>query len=139
MAHCNTILNQIAAFLPRHEFEKLAKTYHHGQKFRSFSRWSQFMAMMMAQITGRKSLRDIESNLLAQGSRCYHLGAKPTSRATLARVNERQPFDLYREFFFKILEKCRCSAPKHRFSFKGKIYLLDATTIDLWVQYCQAF
>ena len=43
MAHCNTILNQIAAFFPRHEFEKLVNTYHRGQKFRSFNRWSQLL------------------------------------------------------------------------------------------------
>jgi len=32
MAHSNTILNQITAFFPRHEFEKLAKSHHIGQK-----------------------------------------------------------------------------------------------------------
>ncbi len=131
MAHSNTILNQIASFLPRHDFEKLAEIYHVGQKFRSYTRWSQFMAMLIAQITGRKSLRDLESNLVAQQKRCYHIGAKCSSRATLARVNERQPYELYRELFYKLLPKCRKHAPKHRFKFKGKIYLLDATTIDL--------
>jgi len=37
MAHSNTILNQIASFFPRHDFEKLAGIYHTGQKFRSFN------------------------------------------------------------------------------------------------------
>ena len=45
MAHHNTILRQIVAFLPRHEFDALTKKHHHGQNFRSFNRWSQFMAM----------------------------------------------------------------------------------------------
>ncbi len=36
MAHSNTILHQIASFIPRHDFEKLAQQYHGGQKFRSF-------------------------------------------------------------------------------------------------------
>ncbi|TKB23215.1 DUF4372 domain-containing protein [Desulfopila sp. IMCC35006] len=31
MAHSNTILSQIAAFFPRHDFEKLAKSHHTGQ------------------------------------------------------------------------------------------------------------
>ena len=131
MAHCNTILNQIASFLPRHDFEKLAKMYHGGQKFRSFNRWTQFLAMTIAQLTGRKSLRDLVSNLAVKGKHIYHLGMKPTSRATLARVNEQQPNDLYRELFFTILKQCEAKAPQHRFKFKGKIYLLDATTIKL--------
>jgi hypothetical protein len=131
MAHCNTILNQIAAFFPRHEFEKLVNTYHRGQKFRSFNRWSQFLAMTIAQLTGRKSLRDLVGNIAAQGKRIYHLGMKPTSRATLARVNEHQPYEVYRDIFFQLLQKCKVHAPKHQFRFKGKIYLLDATTINL--------
>ncbi|WP_304511262.1 IS4 family transposase [Desulfopila sp. IMCC35008] len=131
MAHYNTILNQIASFLPRHDFEKLAQKHHQGHKFRSYSRWSQFMAMTVAQLTGRKSLRDLVSNLAAKGKRIYHLGMKQTSRTTLARVNEQQPHELYQEMFFKLLRTCEEHAPKHRFKFKGKILLLDATTINL--------
>ena len=131
MAYCNTILSQITAFFPRHEFEKLAKTHHTGQKFRSFSRWSQFLAMTIAQLSGRKSLRDLTTNIKAQGRHIYHLGMKQTSRATLARVNEQQPYQMYKRLFFQLSMKCTKYAPRHRFSFKGKIHLLDATTIDL--------
>jgi hypothetical protein len=131
MAHYNTILNQLTAIFPRHDFEKLAKSHHIGQKFRSYSRWSQFLAMTIAQLAGLKSLRDIQDTLIAQGKRIYHLGMKKTSRATLARVNEKQPHELYKTLFYRMLHRCSEFAPKHRFKFKGKIFLLDATTIDL--------
>jgi len=131
VAHHNTILRQIAAFLPRHEFDSLAKDHHLGQKFRSFTRWTQFMVMFIGQLSGRKSLRDIVMNVGAQANKLYHLGIRPCSRATLARVNERQPPSLYEAVFFKLLERCRQFAPGHRFKFKNKLYLLDATTIDL--------
>jgi len=144
MAHCNTILNQLAAFFPRHDFEKLACKHHQGQKFRSYNRWSQFLAMMIAQLSGRKSLRDLVGNIAAQGKRIYHLGMRTTSRATLARVNDRQPYDIYKEMFFQLLQRCQARAPKHQFKFKGKIYLLDATTVKLclavfpWATFRQA-
>ena len=131
MAHCNTILNQLASFFPRHDFENLASKHHRGQKFRSFNRWSQFLAMMIAQLSGRKSLRDLVGNISAQGKRIYHLGMRTTSRATLARVNDQQPYGIYKEIFFQLLQRCQARAPKHQFKFKGKIYLLDATTIKL--------
>jgi hypothetical protein len=131
MAHHNTILRQIAAFLPRHEFDSLAQDHHRGQKFRSFSRWTQFMAMFTGQLSGRQSLRDIVMNLGAQARKAYHLGIRACSRATLARVNENQPASLYQAVFFKLLERCRQFAPGHRFKFKNRLYLLDATTIDL--------
>lgn len=131
MAHSTTILNQIASFFPRHDFEKLAKSHHRGQKFRSFNRWSQFLAMTIAQLTSRKSLRDLVDNIGVQKKRMYHLGMKPTSRATLARVNEQQPFETYKATFFQLLNKCQVHAPGHNFKFKGKMYLLDATTVNL--------
>jgi len=102
-----------------------------SQKFRSYNRWSQFMAMLIGQLSGRKSLRDITDNLKAQQSRLYHLGMKPTSRATLARVNDQQPASLYEKVFFQLLSKCQHVSPGHRFSFKNKLYLLDTTTVDL--------
>ena len=131
MGHYNTILSQITAFIPRHEFEYHANTHHSGQKFRSYNRWSQFMAMLIGQLSGRKSLRDITDNLKAKQNRLYHLGMRPTSRATLARVNEQQPASLYKVMFGKLLSKCQNAAPSHKFSFKSKLYLLDTTTIDL--------
>lgn len=141
MAHSTTILNQIASFFPRHDFEKLAHKHHRGQKFRSFNRWSQFLAMTIAQLTSRKSLRDLVDNIRVQKKRTYHLGMKSTSRATLARVNEQQPYEIYQETFFQLLHKCQAHAPRHNFKFNGKIYLLDATTVKLclsvfsWAQY----
>ena len=131
MAYHSTILRQIVAFLPRHEFESLAKDYHVGQKFRSFNRWTQFMVMFIGQLSDRKSLRDLVMNVSVQTSKLYHLAIKPCSRATLARVNEKQPASLYEAIFRKLLKRCHQFAPKHRFKFNGKLYLLDATVVDL--------
>ncbi len=62
MTHSNAILHQIASFIPRHDFEKLAQQYHGGQKFRSFNRWTRFMAMTVAQFTFRQiTYRDPET------------------------------------------------------------------------------
>ena len=141
MAHNNTILHQITAFLPRHEFESLAKRYHRGQKFRSFNRWTQFMAMFIGQLSGRKSLRDLVMNVNAQSTKLYHLAIKPFSRATLARVNEQQPASLFEAVFYKLLGRCQMAAPGHRFKFKNKLILLDTTLIELslavfpWAKY----
>ena len=59
MAHCNTIFSQILKLVPRHEFEALAKQHHQGRAFRTASRWSQFVTLAMAQLSGRNSLRDM--------------------------------------------------------------------------------
>ena len=131
MAHSNTIFSQLLKFIPRHEFEALAKKYHTGRKLRQVTRWSQFVSMTLGQLTGRLSLRDIEDNMKAQSKRLYHLGAKPIAKSSLARVNEHQPCELYRALFGKLLQRCQSHNPKHKFTFDNKLYSMDASLIDL--------
>lgn len=95
------------------------------------TRWSQFVALSLAQLAGRSSLRDIVDNLSAQSAKLYHLGCARVTRSTLARVNEIQPHTLYETLFHKLLTKCQALAPRHGFRFKNKLYSLDSTTIDL--------
>jgi hypothetical protein len=143
VAHCNTVLNQVVRFFKRHEFEALARKHHNGGNFRSFNRWSQFTSMLVAQLSGRKSLRDIVDNLKVQAHKLYHLGMKKVSRSTLSRVNDEQPHELYKELFHKMLVRCQAMAPKNRFKLDTKICLLDATIINLslkvfpWATYQQ--
>lgn len=131
MAHCNTILSQILKLVPRHEFETLAKHHHSGRRFRTASRWSQFVSLTMAQLSGRNSLRDIVDNLSAQTHRLYHLGSAKLSRSNLSRINEDKPYSLYEELFGKLLTRCQTVAPGHNFRFKNPLYSLDASTVDL--------
>lgn len=131
MSHSNTAFQQLLKPLSRHGFEKLAKHYHVGQKLRSASRWDQFIGMAMSQLSGRQSLRDIQSNLEAQQNKLYHLGAKPIARTTLARLNEKQPAEFYQALFYQLLNTCKKQPSKHKFRFKNPLYSLDASAIDL--------
>ena len=131
MSHNNTAFHQLLKPLSRHEFEVLAKQHHSGQKLRSATRWDQFIGMAMSQLSGRQSLRDIESNLETQQEKLYHLGAKPIARSTLARLNENQPAELYKDVFYKLLSRCMKQPSDHEFRFKNPLYSLDASAIDL--------
>ena len=131
LAHNNTVFSQLLKFVPRHEFETLSNQHHEGRRLRKMTRWSQFIAMALAQLTGRNSLRDVVSNLSAHTAKLYHLGSAIVSRSSLARVNEKQPYSLYEQLAGKLLRQCQARAPRHGFRFKNKFYSLDASTIDL--------
>lgn len=131
MAHNNTAFHQLLQPLSRHGFERLAKQHHEGQKLRSVSRWDQFIAMTMSQLSGRQSLRDIESNLAAQQDKLYHLGAKPIARSSLSRLNEKQPASFYESLFYQLLSHCQKQPSKHKFRFKNPLFSLDASAINL--------
>ena len=131
MSHNNTVISQLLKLIPRHEFETLANKHHAGRYFRKASRWSQFITMAIAQLSGRNSLRDIVDNMNAQTHRLYHLGSSKLSRTSLARINEDKPHTLYESLFGKLLARCQGAVPGHDFRFKNPLYSLDATTIDL--------
>ena len=131
MAHNSTIFAQLLRLVPRHEFEGLAAKHKSGRAERRVTRWSQFVAMAMAQLSGRDSLRDIEANMAAQSRKLYHLGARAVSRSSLSRVNEHKPSALYEALFGRMLARCRAAAPGHGFRFRNPLYSLDSTVIDL--------
>jgi len=131
LSHNNTVLGQLLKLIPRHEFDTLAKQHHTGRSFRTASRWSQFVSMAMAQLSGRNSLRDIVENISAQAHRFYHLGSAKLTRSNLSRINDNKPYELYEVLFGKLLMRCQGIAPGHHFRFKNPLYSLDASTIDL--------
>jgi putative transposase len=87
MAHRSAVLSQIVRFFPRHEFQTLADKHYVGQKFRTFSRWTQFVSMLTAQLSNRSSLRDVVDNFGVQSSKFYHLGIKVFSRRLGVRTD----------------------------------------------------
>ena len=62
MAHHNTVFAQMLTLIPTclsrqgHEFESLAHQYHSGRRLRKMTRWTQFIAMATAQLSGRTCL-----------------------------------------------------------------------------------
>ena len=50
----NTVFAQLLKLIPRHEFETMSQAHHRGQKLRKMNRWSQFVALATAQLSGRQ-------------------------------------------------------------------------------------
>ena len=82
MAHHNTVFAKMLKFIPRHEFESLAHQHHSGRRLRKMTRWTQFVAMATAQLSGRHSLRVWPAIWLRKR---YHLSISAVRRFSLAR------------------------------------------------------
>ena len=132
MSHSTTLFGHLLSQLPRHQFENLVSKYRADRYTKKFSTWNQFQVLLYAQSGGQQSLRDIETGLLSQGSKLYHLGLPDKiCRNTLSHANSKRDWRIYHEFFYKLLARCRDLTPKHRFRFKNPLYSFDATTISL--------
>ena len=76
VAHYNTVFHTLTKILPRHEIDRLDKKYVQGDRRRKTSRYVQLIVMLMAQILGLKSFREIEQAQKSKQKRLYHLGVK---------------------------------------------------------------
>jgi transposase len=132
MVHHSTILSQLLQLVDRHDFRKIEQAgFAPKRKYRTLSRWSQFVAMMFAQLGNRQSLRDIEGHFDAHSARLYHAGAGAVRRSTLADANNDRPAEYFQAIFDRTYARCAAVAPKKRFRFKNKLYSFDSTVIDL--------
>lgn len=130
-----TILSQILDFVPKYEFEKCVNKYNGNYKVKIFTCWEQFIVMAFAQLTGRESLRDIESCLEAISIKLYHSGVRSkVKKSTLSDANEKRDWRIYAEFAQLLIQEAR-KLYKDDNNFTVEIdeiaYALDSSTIDL--------
>lgn len=132
MPHSTTLFGHLLSQLPRHQFENLVSHYGGDRYAKIFSTWNQLQVLLYAQCCGQQSLRDIETGFLSQAGKLYHLGLpEKICRNTLSNANAKRDSDIYRDFFYKLVDRCHELTPKHKFRFKNRLRSFDATTISL--------
>jgi len=131
MPHYSTVMNQLLQLIPRHEFERIVREHGADRNVKKFSCYQQLVVMLLAQLRGLDSLREIETALVAHQSRWYHLGLKTVKRSTLADANTSRPWRIYEALYYRLLERCQNFAPRHGFKIPNPIVSMDATTINL--------
>lgn len=131
MGHYNTVFNQLFNFIPRHRFENSVRQTDADRYTKQFTSWRQLLVLLYSQISGKESLREIETGLMARNRRLYHLGLEAVSRSTLSDAMTRRNAAIFEQLFYSILERAQAVAPGHKFRFKNPLYTFDSTAIDL--------
>ena len=121
-------------FLPKHEFNKCIHRYRGNYRARHFKCYDQFLCMAFAHLTGRESLRDIETFLRAMQTKLYHAGIRcQVSRSTLADANENRDWRIYADFAQVLIGQARKLYAQDDFGvqLEETAYVFDSSTIDL--------
>ena len=90
--------------------------------------------MMFAQLTHRRSLRDIQTCLRSFRSKLYHVGFRGTvARNTLAKANQNRNWRIYADFAHILITHARTLYATEAFglALKHTVYAFDSTTIAL--------
>jgi hypothetical protein len=129
-----TVFSQLMDFVPRSTFRRRVERYGGDQGVIRFTCWQQWLAMSFAQITFRRSLRDIEACLSAVPDKLYHMGFNgPVARSTLADANEARDWRIYADFAHVLIAQARrlYVGDPLDLELDHTVYALDSTTIDL--------
>lgn len=130
-----SLFSQIIRLLPREIFHRIVKRHESNRSIKSFTTWDHLLTMLFCQFSKAKSLREIENGLRSCEGKLNHLGmtSAPT-RSNLSYCNANRTWMVFEEMFHAVLAKCRslgCGPRKRRFTFKNKLYSLDATLIQV--------
>ncbi len=127
--------------IPQRQFEKEAEKDGYNRYTKRFNVWNQLKVNLYAQISGKMSLRDIETGLKVQHNDWYHLGLKNVSRSQLSYVNQRRNYEIFQHLYYQLFSRCTTMSPKHKFRFKNPLHILDSSIISLcltafpWAKY----
>ena len=128
------VFRQLLQFLPRHEFNLCVRRYRGEHWAKSFTTFDQFLCLAYAQVTGRESLRDIETCLNSHRDKLYHVGFRGSvSRTTLADANERRDYRIFQDFghvLIGIAQGLYQDDPL-AIELEQPLYAFDSTTLDL--------
>lgn len=129
-----TVFRQLLQFLPRHDFNQCVRRYDGDYRAKSFSTFDQFLCLAYAQMSGRESLRDIETCLNSHREKLYHVGFRGSvSRSTLADANERRDWRIFQDFGQVLIRMAQQLHHDESFALEldQPLYAFDSTTIDL--------
>lgn len=128
------VFAQLNAHLPRAVFAQCVARYAGKYPALSFSHWDQLLCMMFAQLTSRRSLRDITTCLNSHVSKLYYAGFRSTiARSTLADANERRDSRIFEDFALHLIGIARPLYAQDSLAVElaQTVYAIDASTIDL--------
>lgn len=133
----STVFSQVIKLIPRSHFESWVSKHRGDKGVRTLDCWSWFGALLFGQLTGHDSIRAIERVFAASDPKMKALGFGPVRRSTLADANRTRPVEILEDVFQYALSRATQLAPKKNgFRFKGDIFALDSTTIELSLKLC---
>jgi len=142
----STVFAQLLSLAPAYPFHQCVDRYGGHKWVQTFTCWDQFLALVYAQLTARRSLRDLEAALHALRHKRYHMGFRsPVKRATLAKANQNRDWRIWRDFAQVLIAMALPLYAQEDLGLdlEATVYALDATTIDLclslfpWAQHRQ--
>jgi hypothetical protein len=139
-----SLFSQIVSKLDRSIFSKLVSKHNTDKHQKGYNSWTHLISMLFCQFAKSQSVRDISNGLRSATGNLNHLGVnRAPSKSNISYQNKHRSWELFRDYYFVLLEQLGQQArfKQVKFKIKSKIFLLDSTTISLclslfdWARY----
>jgi hypothetical protein len=128
----NSVFHQVIKLISRRDFEASVQKHNGNHGTRQLDCWTWFGSLLFGQLTGHDSIRAIERTFCHGRLKMEKLGFRGVCRSTLSDANKLRPLGILEDTFESTLKKAKFLCPNgHGFKFKGDVYALDSSVIDL--------
>lgn len=134
------VFSQLLNLISRADVQKSVRAFasdHYCKKFRT---GDHLVVMLYAIFNRCTSIREVITGVMACHSKLLHLGLNYTiRRSTLSDSNSRRTSDVFEDIYKRLYARYHRFLPdSHSNKFKGKLYIIDSTTISLFQEVLKA-
>ncbi len=126
--YTNTRFGELLKVLPKNTFKRCVEQHRSDKHNKGFDSWGQLISLMYAQLSGCRSLRELEVSYNSHSAHHYHLGCGPIKRSTLSDANRQRDAGVFESFCQQLMGRAH---RRVRNEIKDLLYLLDSTPICL--------
>jgi hypothetical protein len=126
--HQNIVFHGLLKHIPWSIVDRLVDQYGADHDPRGLKTKAHLIAMLYAQISGARSLRDITTSLQSHASKLYHLGGCTVSKSTLASANASRPAEVFAGLLSALIGQLQHG---YRRKIGDCVRLIDSTSVKL--------
>lgn len=124
----NIVFHGLLKHIPFSILDRLVDRYEADWDSRILKTRAHLIAMLYAQFSGARSLRDIETNLRSHASKLYHLGGCTVSRSALSTANAGRPVEVFAGLLSALMAQLQAG---YRRKIGDCVRLIDSTSVRL--------
>ena len=128
MRYRGSILGSLLKPIDRRQFSAIVDRCKGDAYDKSFDSWSHLVSLICGQLSGTRSLRELEATWNANAHHHYHLGVGRLRRSTLSDANRRRQPEIFAELFAVL---ARQAGGRLRSEGQEVVRLIDSTSIML--------
>jgi hypothetical protein len=126
--HQNSVFHGLLKHVPWAALDRLVEEHEADRDPRNLRARAHLIAMLFAQLSGSRSLRDVETSLRSQARRLYHLGGAPVSRSALATANATRTCETFAGLLSALMAQLQRG---YRRKIGDCVRLIDSTSVRL--------